>query len=134
MPSTSLYLEYGGGFQLSPQGGLKLAVDSDLAVTSTLQRIERLLYTNPGDSLFYPTYGVGLGRYVGQDIDSNLKNKLYKDILNGLTSDPGISPDPAPIITLASTVSGSLTVQIQVTTASGQTVITPAYNLTGGKS
>ncbi|MDQ0124712.1 hypothetical protein J2W17_003666 [Pseudomonas lini] len=51
----------GGDLALSPTGSLSPVEGLDRGK----QRILRRLITNPGDYLFHPEYGAGLGRYVG---------------------------------------------------------------------
>lgn len=144
MPSTSLYLEYGGDFVLSPQGGLLLAVDTPTEATSTIQRIQRLLFTNPrirdaygniiarGDSIFYPDYGAGVPSLVDATMTKALLTQLQATILNQITKDPGIARTPTPVISITSDGIANLTISVTVTTVSGQVVATPAYNLAGG--
>ena len=51
----------GGDLSLSPTGDLSTVSDMERGK----QRILRRLITNPGDYLFHPEYGAGLGQYVG---------------------------------------------------------------------
>jgi hypothetical protein len=51
----------GGDLSLSPTGDLSTVSGMERGK----QRILRRLITNPGDYLFHPEYGAGLGRYVG---------------------------------------------------------------------
>lgn len=146
MPSVSLYLEYGGDLQRSPQGGLLLARDTSSEATSTLQRLERLLLTNPrirdsynnvvarGDSMFYPDYGAGIPSFVDANLTSQLLQQLQATILYQITQDPGISRNPAPVISVTGDRVANLNVSVTVYTVSGQIVTTPAYNLSSGGS
>lgn len=56
---------FGNDLSVSAAGDL-LAVDGD---TKTQQRILRRLLTNPGDMMFHPDYGAGLGQWVGKLFD-----------------------------------------------------------------
>ncbi|WP_248769055.1 phage tail protein [Pseudomonas sp. MWU12-2345] len=51
----------GGDLSSSPTGDLSTVEGLDRGK----QRVLRRLITNPGDYLFHPDYGAGLGRYVG---------------------------------------------------------------------
>jgi phage baseplate assembly protein W len=135
---------YGKDFLRSPQGGLLLASDTQAEATSTLQRLQRLLFTNPrirdaygncivrGDSIFYPDYGVGVPALVDATMTTALLAQLQATILSQLSQDPGIVRNPAPVVTIASDGVQNLTISISVTTVSGQVVATPAYSLAGG--
>lgn len=62
---ADLALPWGGDLQLSTTAGLALADGPAL----TQQRLIRRLLTNPGDDLWNPGYGAGLGRFVGMPVD-----------------------------------------------------------------
>lgn len=146
MPSVSLFLEWGGDFRVSPQGGILLATDTAAEATSTIQRIQRLLFTNPqntnaygnviarGDSLFYPTYGAGVPSLVDATMTQSLISDLQSKIQNQLSLDPGIVRNPVPIINVTSDGVSGLFISVVVQTTSGQVVTTPAYDLSGGAS
>jgi hypothetical protein len=51
----------GGDLSLSPTGSLSPVS----GIERGKQRVLRRLITNPGDYLFHPEYGAGLGQYVG---------------------------------------------------------------------
>ena len=57
-----LFHQYGGDLLLGPSGDLA-SVDATLLGQ---QRVLRRLLTNPGDYLWNPAYGAGLGQFVGQ--------------------------------------------------------------------
>ncbi len=56
---------YGGDVALGPTGDLGRVN----GLERSKQRVLRRLLTNPGDYIFHPTYGAGLGRYVGKVVD-----------------------------------------------------------------
>jgi hypothetical protein len=146
MPSTSLFLDYGGDLIRSATGGLLLATDTAADATSTIQRMKRLLFTNPqivddygnvrarGDSLFYPKYGAGLKAYVDATLTDSLKSKLQATIQDQISQDPGISRNPAPVITISHDGISKLYISVTVTTVSGQVVTSPAYDLSGASA
>jgi hypothetical protein len=141
---ASLYLEYGGDFQFDTQGSLLLAVDTQAEATSTIQRLQRLLFTNPrikdvygnilsrGDSLFFPDYGAGVPAFVDATMTDALLEQLQSTILDQLSTDAGISRNPAPVVTIATDGFDNLTISVTVTTVNGQVATTPAYSLAGG--
>ena len=57
--------QFGGDLSLSLTGNLSLASGTTL----TRQRLLRRLLTNPGDYIWHPDYGAGLGRFVGRPAD-----------------------------------------------------------------
>jgi phage baseplate assembly protein W len=141
---ASLYLEFGGDFQFDSQGSLLLAIDTPAEATSTIQRLQRLLFTCPrikdsfgnilarGDSLFFPDYGAGLPSFVDATMTNTLLEELQATILDQISQDPGISRNPVPVVSIATDGISNLTISVTVTTVSGQVVTVPAYNLSGG--
>ena len=147
MPSRSLYLAYGGDFALNARGGLAVAQDTPAEATSSIQRTQRLIFTNPqqkdqdgnviarGDNLQHPEYGVGLATYVDATPTAATIAALKTSIVNQLAQDPGISQSPSPAATVERQGNESLTVSVTAKTSSGQVYTTPAYPLntsTGG--
>jgi phage baseplate assembly protein W len=65
MALYDLNAPWGGDLSLSQTGGLELITGLPLAT----QRLIRRLLTNLGAYIFEPTYGAGLGRFVGQPIN-----------------------------------------------------------------
>lgn len=56
---------YGGDVALGPTGDLGRVSGVD----RSKQRVLRRLLTNPGDYIFHPTYGAGLGLMIGKVVD-----------------------------------------------------------------
>lgn len=77
------------------------------------QRILRRLITNPGDYLFHPTYGAGLGRYIG-----SLMNipEIISLIRSQILLEDCVARKPAPVISVSSNDS-TLSVSIGYTDA-----------------
>lgn len=88
-----IYHYIGGDLSTSPMGDLR-PVDS---TERGKQRILRRLMTNPGDYLFHPTYGAGLGKKVGQSVNINEWKAL---ILGQMLLEDAVATTPAPTITL----------------------------------
>lgn len=93
-------------------GDLGIASNGDLAAvqvnTRSQQRVFRRLMTNPGDYTTHPTYGAGLGRYVG-GIATDAE--IIGLIKGQLKLEPSVAKTPAPQVTLQRTAAG-LTVNI----------------------
>lgn len=92
---------------LSWGGDLELGAGGDIAVVEngemTQQRVLRRLLTNPGDYIWFPDYGAGLGRLIGAPVDLRLTEALVKQQLK---SEHAVSQSPAPVVTLAHDNSG----------------------------
>lgn len=100
---ADIYQDYGADIQLSAQGDLL----SVIGATMTQQRVIRRLLTNPGDDVFNPEYGAGLGRFVGE----NLSEDLYQDIKNTcvtqILKEDSVAKNPRPVVTISIIESGS---------------------------
>ena len=68
-------LPWGGDLSLSPTAGLALVSGAVL----TEQRLIRRLLTNPGDDPWNPGYGAGLGRFVGQPVNTAALSALISE-------------------------------------------------------
>ena len=75
-------------------GDLALMESNDLLLVQTgtgmvKQRIQRIIFTNPGDYEYHPTYGVGAGAYVGDDVRED--SKFLASVVDyQLLSDPNV--------------------------------------------
>lgn len=98
---NGLYLEYGQDLVLTPSGSLQMASGWDL----TRQTFERALLTNPvsttangvpipPDYIFEPTFGVGAGEFVGENL---LSASVLNDFNQRMSQAAAITPnlDPA---------------------------------------
>ncbi len=108
-------------------GDLSIAAGGDLAtVNGTVlgqQRVLRRLLTNPGDYLWNPGYGAGLGRFVGQPanvarIRSVIRSQLFQESVVARAPAPTIevSIDPAGAIIVAITYADAATRATQTLT------------------
>lgn len=68
-------LPWSGDLSLSPTAGLALVSGAAL----TEQRLIRRLLTNPGDDPWNPTYGAGLGHFVGSPVNTAALSALISD-------------------------------------------------------
>lgn len=62
------------------------------------QRILRRLLTNPGDYIFHPNYGAGLGALVGTVTDTNVVKSL---IAGQIILESCVARNPQPVITVS---------------------------------
>lgn len=135
---------YGGDFELDPvTSDLLLVIDQPGNPAATLQRLTRLLLTNPRprdvdqnaiglpDDLFHPDYGAGLGAAVGENFTPQLVNGMKARILAALANDPYISITPKPIVTISQ--SGALlTVSLSCYTVLGDPIVITQLPISGG--
>ena len=98
---------WGGDLQLSPSGGLAL-VDG---ATLTRQCLLRRLLTNPGDYVWHPDYGAGLGRFVGRpaDLDAPLIAAIVRQ---QCALEEAVAKTPEPTVRLSVEPSGSVGLRI----------------------
>ncbi len=101
---------------LSHQYGadLTLAAGGDAAMADgTLlgqQRVLRRLLTNPGDYLWNPAYGAGLGQFVGQPVRPA---RIRSVIRSQIFQEQSVARTPEPVIDVASGTDGSVDVSIR---------------------
>lgn len=104
-------------------GDLSVAASGDVTVvdgaTEGQQRVLRRLLTNPGDYLWNPTYGAGLGRFVGEPTDlARITGVIRAQIFH----EPAVARRPEPAIDAQLGPNGSVYVSIQyVDAATAQT-------------
>lgn len=110
---ADLALQFGGDLSVSPSGDLLLAGGS----LQTQQRILRRLLTNPGDYIWHPGYGAGLGQYVGEPgapaaIAGTVKMQMLRET--------SVAKSPAPSVSAAMADDGTLTLSLSYTEAATQ--------------
>lgn len=92
---------------------LSVAAGGDLAIVDAAalgqQRVLRRLLTNPGDYLWNPGYGAGLGRFVGQPVNVA---RIRSVIRGQIFQEPAVARSPEPRIDVAGTPDGAVTVAI----------------------
>lgn len=97
---------WGGDLSAGPTGDIGLAA----GVVLGQQRILRRLLTNPGDYIWQPTYGAGLGQFVGTptnaaQIKSVIRGQIFKEAT--------VARTPEPVIDIQTAQDGSVYVQIR---------------------
>lgn len=104
MPSDLAHW-YGNDLSVAASGDL-LSVDEPVR---SEQRLVRRLLTPPGTYIWEPTYGAGLGRYVGQP---SAAKSIQAIVRAQLKLESAIAPTPVPQITVTALPTGVLTVSI----------------------
>lgn len=138
--SVEVWLEYGGDFVLQANGDLLLAQDTANTTDATMQRLVRLLLTNPrvptaggytipGD-LFNPSYGAGLPASVGGMYNPNSSQGLPDSIQSVVTAALAADPSVASVQSITVTPQSSgLFLNVAVTATNGQTIVLPSLPL-----
>ena len=94
-------------------GDLTVAAGGDLATVDATalgqQRVLRRLLTNPGDYLWNPAYGAGLGQFVGQPANAA---RIRSVIRSQIFQEAAVARSPEPTIDVAVAPTGAVTVAI----------------------
>ncbi len=98
-------LVWGGDLLVSASGDISLASGPAL----TQQRVLRRLLTNQNDYVWEPTYGGGLGQFVGQAantrvIEGTIRAQMFREA--------AVAHQPEPIVTSDVFTDGSVTIGI----------------------
>jgi phage baseplate assembly protein W len=100
-----LFHQYGGDLLIGPGGDLA-SVD---ATVLGQQRVLRRLLTNPGDYLWNPGYGAGLGQFVGQPANAA---RIRSVIRSQIFQESAVARQPEPVIEVQSDGGGTVTVLV----------------------
>lgn len=106
---------WGGDLSVGPTGDIALADGTALGQ----QRVLRRLLTNPGDYIWQPDYGAGLGQFVGlpantAQIRAVVRGQIFKEA--------AVARTPEPVIDVQAGQDGSVYVDIRyVDAATGGT-------------
>lgn len=106
---------FGADISASPTGDLALAEGAVLG----RQRVLRRLLTNPGDYIWQPEYGAGLGRFIGQPaaparIRAVVRSQIFRE--------RAVARSPEPVVAVQSGADGRVFVSIRYADAdSGET-------------
>jgi len=117
-----LYHFVGGDLSTSPTGDLRPVSDTDRGT----QRVLRRLMTNPGEYMFHPEYGAGLGQKVGQTVNLNEWKSL---ILGQMLLEDAVAVTPVPAVTLTIIPEG-VSAYITYTDATTGTPATLSFDVT----
>jgi phage baseplate assembly protein W len=99
-------LLFGGDFAVSPSGDLAVAAGTALV----RERLLRRLLTNPGDYIWDPTYGAGLGRFVGQPASAA---RIRAVVRSQVFREAAVARSPEPVIAVAAGADGTTVVRIR---------------------
>lgn len=112
----------------SPTGDLGVATDA----TRSQQRVIRRLLTNPLDANgppdypLHPTYGAGLARYVGRNVDTA---KLRALIRGQMLLEDSVAKSPQPQVTVTLIDPTTISVYIRYTIAGSGSPATLSFNV-----
>ncbi|MGI4776962.1 MAG: phage tail protein [Janthinobacterium lividum] len=118
---TDLYHYIGDDLRASATGDVQQVEGLD----QTSQRILRRLLTNPGDYIWHPTYGAGLGRKIGAVLDARAITAL---ITSQIFLEANVARVPAPVITVTPIANG-IAVSIKYYDGSTGKLATLAFNV-----
>ena len=108
--------EFGGDLAAGPTGDLVLAEGAALG----RQRVLRRLLTNPGDYIWQPDYGAGLGRFVGQPA---APERIRAVVRSQIFREPSVARSPEPVVEVRAGDDGRVFVAIRYADAdSGETL------------
>ncbi|MGJ7529862.1 phage tail protein [Variovorax sp. GB1P17] len=118
---TDLYHYMGDDLSVSATGDIQQCD----GLTQTSQRILRRLLTNPGDYIFHPEYGAGLGKKIGTVLDIRSITGLIR---SQIFLEANVARVPAPVITVTP-LQGGLSARIQYYDGSTGLLATLAFNV-----
>ena len=117
-----IYHFTGGDLEGSSTGDLRTAS----GVERGKQRILRRLLTNPGDYVFHPEYGAGLGKKVGETV----KPGEWKALITGqMLIEECVAIQPPPVVKLAF-IEGGVCVSLAYTDAMTGSPETLSFDVT----
>lgn len=131
---------YGGDLSRTPDGDLLLAVDTPTYPAASIQRLARIIQTNPvvlgsdgtpvgrPDDLFNPTFGSGARASIGEP-SLAVTDTLQSHILAAIAADSSFAASPAPLVVVTDLGGGFVAVDVSVTTIAGQLVTLPSMTL-----
>jgi phage baseplate assembly protein W len=106
-------------------GGASLSVDN--FTTKTTQRLLRRLLTNPGEYIWQPGYGAGLGRFLGQPINVQALTAVVR---SQIFLEAAVNQTPAPVITLTAQKGGTVLCHILYTDAESGKPVPLQFSIT----
>lgn len=132
---------WNGDFLLTPTGDLQLVTDQPSAPNATMQRLIRLILTNPrlldpsGNPIaipndrFNPTYGAGVRALVGQAITSAMVSGIQSRIIAALLADPDVATNPPPNVSVTQSSLYAVSVSVICYAVSGEIITIPSLQL-----
>jgi hypothetical protein len=111
---ADLAQQFGADLSLSSSGDLAVASGAQLGQ----QRVLRRLLTNPGDYLWNPSYGAGLGQFVGQPA---VATRIAAVVRTQIFREAAVARTPEPEIDVSVLPSGVVTVSVRYVDATNGT-------------
>lgn len=109
---------------------LRLSATGDLGRvngdTRSVERVLRRLMTNPGSYIFHPTYGAGLPRMVGENLDIAAIRGLIR---TQMFLEASVSRSPPPQIDLRE-ITGGVAVRVQYIALPDKQPVSLSFDLT----
>ncbi len=115
---------FGGDLSIGPTGDIGCA----LGATMVQQRLLRRLLTNPGDYVWNPDYGAGLGRFVGDPVDLA---RIQAVVRGQVLREAAVARRPEPEIDVAADRVGTVSVQIRYAEADTGVTRSLAFTVSG---
>jgi phage baseplate assembly protein W len=107
--------EFGADLEAGPTGDLAVAQGA----AQGRQRVLRRLLTNPGDYIWQPEYGAGLGRFVGSPA---APERIRAVVRSQIFLEPAVARSPEPVVEVQADGQGRVFVAIRYADAdSGET-------------
>ncbi len=107
--------EFGADLEAGPTGDLAVAQGA----AQGRQRVLRRLLTNPGDYIWQPEYGAGLGRFVGSPA---APERIRAVVRSQIFREPAVARSPEPVVEVQADGQGRVFVAIRYADAdSGET-------------
>ena len=107
--------EFGADLLAGPTGDLAVAEGA----AQGRQRVLRRLLTNPGDYIWQPEYGAGLGRFVGSPA---APERIRAVVRSQIFREPAVARSPEPVVEVRADGQGRVFVAIRYADAgSGET-------------
>src|SRR4051812_13986048 len=121
---SDIAMDWAGDISVSATGDLLSGSGPAIGT----ERVLRRLLTNPGDYIWHPEYGAGLGRFVGQPTDAAGIQALIREQMR---LEPAVADDPEPVILVQSDPGGLLSVEIRYADAQTTDAKALTINLPG---
>jgi hypothetical protein len=115
---------FGGDLSVGPTGDIGCASGADLVQ----QRLLRRLLTNPGDYVWNPGYGAGLGQFLGRPVDAG---RIQAAIRGQVVREAAVARQPEPEIEVAADMAGGVSVQIRYAEAGSGATRNLAFTVSG---
>jgi len=98
--------EFGADLLAGPTGDLAVAEGA----AQGRQRVLRRLLTNPGDYIWQPEYGAGLGRFVGSPA---APERIRAVVRSQIFREPAVARSPEPVVEVQADGQGRVFVAIR---------------------